>query len=31
MELKVGARTGANNSEKNALRLAHRNGYRERD
>ena len=31
MELEVGAKTGAAYGEKNALRLAQRNGYRERD
>ena len=31
MELEVGAKTGAGYGEKNALRLAQRNGYRERD
>lgn len=31
MELEVGAKTGAPYGEKNALRLAQRNGYRERD
>jgi putative transposase len=31
MELEVGAKTGAAFGEKNALRLAQRNGYRERD
>lgn len=31
MELEVGAKTGAAYGEKNAFRLAQRNGYRERD
>ena len=31
MELEVGAATGASYGEKNPLRLAQRNGYRERD
>jgi transposase-like protein len=31
MELEVGALTGAAHGEKNPLRLAHRNGYRDRD
>jgi len=31
MELEVGAKTGAAYGEKNALRLAQRNGYRDRD
>ncbi|CDZ50327.1 Transposase for insertion sequence element IS1081 [Neorhizobium galegae bv. officinalis] len=31
MELEVGAKTGAGYGEKNALRLAQRNGYRDRD
>ncbi|WP_172403378.1 transposase, partial [Ensifer aridi] len=31
MELEVGAKTGAAYGERNALRLAQRNGYRERD
>ena len=31
MELEVGALTGAAHGEKNPLRLAQRNGYRERD
>lgn len=31
MELEVGAKTGSPYGEKNALRLAQRNGYRERD
>ena len=31
MELEVGAKTGATYGEKSALRLAQRNGYRERD
>ncbi len=31
MELEVGARTGAGCGEKNAFRLAQRNGYRDRD
>jgi putative transposase len=31
MELEIQAKTGANYGEKNALRLAQRNGYRERD
>jgi putative transposase len=31
MELEVGAATGAGYGEKNALRLAQRNGYRDRD
>lgn len=31
MELEVGAKTGVAYGEKNALRLAHRNGYRKRD
>jgi len=31
MELEIGAKTGAAYGEKNALRLAQRNGYRERD
>ena len=31
MELEVGAATGAGYGEKNAERLAQRNGYRERD
>ena len=31
MELEVGAKTGAAYGEKNAFRLAQRNGYRDRD
>ena len=31
MELEVGALTGAAPGEKSPLRLAHRNGYRDRD
>ena len=31
MELEVGTATGAANGEKNPLRLAQRNGYRDRD
>ncbi|WP_198023438.1 transposase-like protein (plasmid) [Ensifer sp. WSM1721] len=31
MELEVGAKTGAGYGEKNAFRLAQRNGYRDRD
>ncbi|SDI10224.1 Transposase, Mutator family [Mesorhizobium muleiense] len=31
MELEVGAATGAGHGEKNPLRMAQRNGYRERD
>lgn len=31
MELEVGAATGAGHGEKNPMRLAQRNGYRDRD